>query len=233
MHNDTCKVVAIIAAAGSGKRIGGDSPKQYLKITNKPILIYTLEKFDRCNDIDHIILVVQKDKVHFAEDLLKQWQVRKNVTVITGGAERQDSIHQALHVVPDEVEFIVIHDAVRPFVSVQKLNEVIQAGREFGAAVLAVPEKNTVKAVKNGWVEQTLSREKLWEVQTPQVFRADWLKTSYVNAEKKKLQATDDAALVERMGYRVRLVEGEETNIKITSPVDLKIAETLIQNGYG
>jgi 2-C-methyl-D-erythritol 4-phosphate cytidylyltransferase len=153
LNDDTCKVVAIIAAAGSGKRIGGNSPKQYLKITNKPILVHTLEKFDQCTQIDQIILVVQKEKVIFAEDLIKQWGVQKVTSVIEGGEERQDSIRQALHVIPNGVELIVIHDGVRPFVSIQKLDEAIQAGQKFGAAILAIPEKNTVKTIKDGWID--------------------------------------------------------------------------------
>lgn len=232
MNSDSRKVVAVIAAAGTGKRIGGDFPKQYLKIADKPVLVYTLEKFDRCHAIDGIVLVVEKEKIDFAKDLFKEWRIKKAVHVIAGGAERQDSIRRALDVLPERAEWIVVHDGVRPFVSLEKIDEVIQAGRDFGAAILAIPEKNTIKKAKDGWVEKTVSRNDIWEIQTPQVFKAEWLKASYAEAFENHYYSTDDAALVEQAGHRVRLVLGEETNIKITSPADLIVAQAFAKKGY-
>ena len=232
MNNDFRKVVAVIAAAGTGKRVGGDLPKQYLKIADKPILIYALEKFDRCDAVDEIVLVVEKEKIDMADGFLKEWGIRKAVQIVTGGAERQDSICRALDVLPEKTEWVVIHDGVRPFVSLEKINEVIQAGQDFGAAILAIPEKNTIKKAVDGWVEQTVSRKDIWEIQTPQVFNIEWLKASYARAFKNQYYSTDDAALVEQAGHRVRLVQGEETNIKITSPADLIVAKALAESGY-
>ena len=232
MNRDSRKVIAIIAAAGTGKRIGGEFPKQYLKIAGKPILVYTLEKFDGCHAVGEIILVVEKEKIGLAEGLLEEWEIRKTVHVIAGGVERQDSIHRALGVLPEQTEWVAIHDGVRPFVSLEKISEVIQAGQDFGAAILAVPEKNTIKKAVEGWVEQTISRKDIWEIQTPQVFKAEWLKTSYTRAFKNHYYSTDDAALIEQAGHRVRLVRGEENNIKITSPADLIIAKAFAESGY-
>ena len=232
MNSDSRKVVAVIAAAGTGKRIGGDFPKQYLKIADKPILIYTLEKFDRCHAIDEIVLVVEKEKIDLAKGLLKEWGIKKVVCIVAGGTERQDSIRCALDVLPEQAEWVAIHDGVRPFVSLEKINEVIQAGRDFGAAILAIPEKNTIKKAKDGWVEKTVLRNDIWEIQTPQVFKAEWLKASYASAFENHYYSTDDAALVEQAGHRVRLVQGEETNIKITSPADLIVAQAFAKSSY-
>jgi 2-C-methyl-D-erythritol 4-phosphate cytidylyltransferase len=232
VSRDSRKVVAIIAAAGTGKRIGGEFPKQYLKIAGKPVLVYTLEKFDRCQAIGEILLVVKKEKIDLAEGLLKEWGIKKTIHVIAGGEERQDSIRQALDVLPEQAEWVAIHDGVRPFISLEKINEVIQTGRDFGAAILAIPEKNTIKKAKEEWVEQTVSRNDIWEVQTPQVFKIDWLKAAYVQAFEKHFYSTDDASLLEKAGYRIRLVRGEETNIKITSPADLIIAKAFVESGY-
>jgi 2-C-methyl-D-erythritol 4-phosphate cytidylyltransferase len=232
VNNDFRKVIAVIAAAGIGKRIGGDLPKQYIKIADKPVLIYTLEKFDRCHAVNGIILVVEKEKTDVADGLIKEWGIKKVVNIIAGGAERQDSIRHALDILPEKTEWVVIHDGVRPFVSLEKISEVIHAGQNFGAAILAIPEKNTIKQAKDGWVEKTVSRNGIWEIQTPQVFKAEWLKASYTRAFENNYYSTDDAALVEQTGHRVRLVQGEETNIKITSPSDLIIAQAFSERGY-
>jgi 2-C-methyl-D-erythritol 4-phosphate cytidylyltransferase len=232
VNRDSRKVVAVIAAAGTGKRIGGEFPKQYLKIAGKPVLVYTLEKFDRCHAVGEIVLVVEKEKIDLAEGFLKEWGIKKTAHVIAGGVERQDSIRRALDVLPEQAEWVAIHDGVRPFVSLEKIDEVIQAGRDCGAAILAVPEKNTIKKAKDGWVEETVLRSDIWEVQTPQVFKTEWLKAGYVQAFENHFYSTDDASLLEKAGYRVRLVRGEEANIKITSPADLIIAKAFVESGY-
>lgn len=226
-------MVAIIPAAGSGKRIGQKTPKQFLKIRGKPVFVYILEKFDRCTLIDEVILVVPANDVGQVEKVVSEWGILKVNQVVAGGAERQDSVQRGLEVISKETEFVVVHDAVRPFVSVEKIEEVIETAIDQGAAILAVPVKDTVKKGVRRWVEETLNRDVLWYVQTPQVFRADWIREGYKKAYQEGCYVTDDATLVERLGHPIRIVEGEERNMKITSPEDLLLANLFAEEGEG
>jgi len=223
------QVVAIIPCAGLGRRIGGVVPKQFLEIQRKPLLIITLEKFEQCPEIHRVVLVVPPDHIETARAMSERWGMNKVDKVVAGGKERQDSVANGLGELPEECEIVIVHDGVRPFVSISKIQEVIAVAREKGAAILAVPVKDTVKRGRNGCVDKTLERDSLWAAQTPQGFRTDWLKTAYEKARRDGYSATDDAALVERCGYRVTIVQGEESNIKITSPEDLAWAEFRIK----
>jgi 2-C-methyl-D-erythritol 4-phosphate cytidylyltransferase len=222
-------VTAIVPAGGTGKRMGNSLPKQYLSIQDKPILIYTLEKLSRCTAIDEIILAVPSTLIDRTESLIQDWQVRKVRRVVSGGKERQKSVSNALNAMDPACSLIVIHDAVRPFVSVDKIEETIRVAREEGAAILGIPEKCTVKRVIDRTVSETVDRSDLWQIQTPQAFYAELIREAYRLAEADGISGTDDAMLVERLGYPVFVVEGEETNIKITSPNDLQIAEVISQ----
>jgi 2-C-methyl-D-erythritol 4-phosphate cytidylyltransferase len=223
------KIVAIIPTAGSGRRLGGETPKQFLNIQGKPIIIHTLEKFNRCSIIDEVILIVPTSYVGRARETVTRWGPLKVKAVIAGGEERQDSVQNGLDHLPEDVEIVVVHDGVRPFVSAEKIHEVGEKARECGGAILAVPVKDTVKIGREGWVEQTLDRDTLWSVQTPQAFRVDWIRKAYEKAKKEGYYATDDAALVERLGHRVAIVMGEEKNIKITTPADFSLAEMVVK----
>jgi 2-C-methyl-D-erythritol 4-phosphate cytidylyltransferase len=225
------KVVAIVVAAGCGKRMGRKIPKQFLEIRGKPIVVYTLEKFDLCAEVDEVILVVQAEHVQDARNMLNECGIRKVCQVVAGGPQRQDSVQSGLKNLPEGVEIVIVHDAVRPFVSVEKIEEVVEAARDGGAAVLATHVKDTTKRGKHRWVEETLDRDDLWHVQTPQCFRVNWIAEGYERARQDGYSTTDDAALVERLGYRVKIVEGEDRNIKITSPVDLFLAEIYVSMG--
>ena len=223
-------VVAVIPAAGSGRRMGAEVSKQFLRIGSKPILFYTLQRFERVDEVDEVILVVrEQDLMVAAQEIVDRYGIQKVRKIVPGGAERQDSVFSGLKAIDGEPELVVIHDAVRPLVSEQLIRLSIQHAREHGAVITAVPVSSTIKRVAAGKVIETVNREELWEVQTPQVFRFELILTAYESAAAEGYRATDDAALVERLGMGVRVLAGEKSNIKITTPEDLALAEFLLQ----
>jgi len=225
-------ISAIIVGAGTGRRIGGDQPKQYQPIAGKPVFYYTLKKFEDCPLVDEIVIVVAREWMPYvSNEIVDRFSIEKASKIVAGGKERQDSVRAGLQAV-DSPKLVVIHDAVRPFISAEKLASVIRAGQEFKAAILAISTRDTVKTEKNGFVHSTPERSQLRLVQTPQVFEYDLLQTAYAQAESEDFVSTDDSALVERTGHKVKVVEGEANNIKITLPIDLKLAEILISE-YG
>ncbi len=224
-------VCAIIAAAGRGERLGGPIPKQFLEIDNKPILVHTLEKFCQSELIDRIVIVVPKGWDLFVEKkIVDDYKLTKIGHIIIGGTSRQESIYNALKVVDNSIETVVIHDAVRPLISLALLHEVIDKGRETGAAGLAVPVYESLKKVSNFQIEQTLTRDSTWLVQTPQVFKRDLIMNAYQQAFFNCINAADDSELIEYLGYPIRVVEGSRMNIKITTPEDLALAKVLLQS---
>lgn len=224
------KVTAIIAAAGGGKRIGGQKNKQFIEIAGKPILCYTLDKFESCDLVDEIILVLPKEDLDYgAREIVDRFGFTKIRKIVAGGKERQDSVYCGLKAITDKPEIVVIHDGVRPFLKSSKIEESIAICRRFGAVILAIPAKHTIKEGKNGYVIKTLERDKLWEVQTPQTFKYEIIFEAYQQAFADGFYATDDSALVERLGYRIKILLGEWENIKITSPEDLELAEMLVR----
>ena len=153
--------------------------------------------------------------------------------VVAGGRERQKSVRRGLEALSPCIEIVLVHDGVRPFVALDRIEAVIDQAKKYGAAVLAIPVTDTIKEVKNGSVIQTLRRDAFWSVQTPQGFRVDWLRQAYDKADRDKFVGTDDASLVERLGYPVRIIPGIERNIKITSLQDLSIAEWIVKEDTG
>ena len=224
------KVVAIIVAAGSGKRMGRSTKKQFLSIGSKPILAYTLDVFDSINRVDRIILVIPRGwKRYCQKEIIEKHRYRKEIEIISGGARRQDSVACGLALVSSDYEIVIIHDGVRPFVTRRMVVESIAKARKFGACVVAVPVSDTVKMVNSrGVIERTLPRECLWRVQTPQTFRFSLIKKAYAKALKDKFYGTDDAQLVERMNKPVKVISGDYRNIKITTGEDLILAKTLL-----
>ncbi len=222
------KVTAIVPAAGQGKRMGHSVLKQFIEIHGKPILILTLERLAQCSLIDEIVVVSPPDSISRLSSLLKIYGVRKIADVIPGGAERRDSVYNALERTKPEVEIVVIHDGVRPFVSIKKIEEVIRRAEQTGGAVLGIPVRDTLKDVENGIIRQTVDRSTLWHAQTPQVFRRDWICEGYRKAMEQGMVLTDDAQAVEVTGHSVAMVEGDPVNIKITTPEDLKLAERIV-----
>lgn len=224
------KVVAIIVAAGSGKRMGHPTKKQFLSIGSKPILAYTLDVFDSIDKVDRIVLVIPRGwKKYCRKEIIERYRYRKDVEVVNGGARRQDSVACGLALVPSDYEIVIIHDGVRPFVTRKMVLESIAKARKFGACIVAVPVSDTVKMVKSkDIIEKTLPRKSLWRVQTPQTFRLSLIKKAYAKAFKDKFYGTDDAQLVERMHRPVKVISGDYRNIKITTKEDLILAERLL-----
>lgn len=223
-------VGAIIVAAGKGKRMGKEYNKQYILLYEKPIIVYTLEIFEKSQYIDDIILVVGQDEVDFAkEEIIKRYGLRKISKVIGGGKERQDSVYKGLLAIKDECDIVLIHDGARPFVQEKMIMETINIARERGAAIVAVPVKDTIKRVNpRQEVIDTPNRKELWSVQTPQTFQYSLLKKAYDKIQDKNIIITDDAMAVEGLGHPVKIVEGSYENIKITTPEDLIIAERIL-----
>jgi len=224
------KVVAIIVAAGSGKRMGHSTKKQFLSIGSKPILAYTLDVFDSIDRVDRIILVIPRGwKRYCQKEVIEKYGYRREIEIISGGARRQDSVACGLALVSSDYEIVIIHDGVRPFVTRRMVVESIAKARKFGACVVAVPVSDTVKMVNSrGVIDRTLPREYLWRVQTPQTFRLSVIKKAYAKALKDKFYGTDDAQLVERMNKPVKVISGDYRNIKITTKEDLILAKTLL-----
>lgn len=214
----------IVVAAGRGTRMGTVESKQYLLLDGKPIFIHTLEVFRRHPWISQIVLVTGKQDVDRCRSWIAEYGIGEQIQVIPGGAERQDSVRQGLlHL---STPWVLVHDGVRPFVTSEQITACCEAVRTHGAAVLAVPVKDTIKqADAQGFVAATPDRRSLWAIQTPQAFRRTDLLAAHERATAEGFVGTDDAMLVERLGIPVRLVEGAYDNIKITTPEDLDYAE--------
>lgn len=224
---------AIIAAAGQSQRMGGEN-KLYLPLADKPVLARTLAVFQSCADVVGIILAVAAGEIsRCREMILEPGGFSKVAAVIPGGKTRQESVENALAFLPPECVLVVVHDGARPFLRSALLQQAIEAGRQAGAAVVAVPVKDTMKMVAispegPGRVVQTLPRKKLWAAQSPQVFSRQVIARAYQQARWDGFWGTDDASLVERLGYPVVVVPGDYTNIKLTTPDDVYLAEALL-----
>ena len=222
-------VTVIFPAAGIGRRMGAGRNKALLHLCGKPVLVRTLLAFSACDKVDDFIVAVGAEEVEAATRLLEKTQGLKPFRVVAGGAERQYSVQNALAALSPDAEIVLVHDAARPLVTVKTIEAVVAEAWRSGAAIAAVRAKNTIKIVRgDGTVESTPDRARLWEVQTPQGFRRDILEEAYRRAAQEGYLGTDDAALVERMGIAVREVEGDDRNIKLTTPEDLWTAEMFL-----
>lgn len=223
--------VAIIPAAGSGSRFGGQIPKQFLEVAGAPILWHTIKRFAGCADIGAIVVALAPERQPDFQARSATAQLGKPVRFVEGGAERSDSIFNALHAAAElNPEIVAVHDAVRPFVTSGQISAVIAKAAEIGAAILALPATDTIKEVENGLIQRTIDRRRIWRAQTPQAFRYELLRRANDEARAAGLSSaltTDDALLVERLGVPVAVVEGSPHNLKITTPEDLLLAEQL------
>lgn len=218
------KVGAVIAAAGSSQRMG-NVDKVFVPLGGKPLLAHVLDTFQRCRLIDQIVVVVSQENLEKCRELVAGQDWDKISDVLAGGKRRQDSVANGLGKL-QACDWVVIHDGARPLVTTELIKRGLEAARESGAAIAAVPLSDTIKlADEDGFVLGTPPRHHLWRVQTPQVFRHDLITSAYRNLQA---EVTDDAALVERAGYRVKLYPGDEKNLKITTPADLALAEALL-----
>jgi 2-C-methyl-D-erythritol 4-phosphate cytidylyltransferase len=237
------KVTAIVPAAGSGLRMEGKVPKQFLVLDGLPILTHTLKVLELSPRIDEVILVVPEPHVSFCQtEIVSKYRLKKVSKVIPGGKQRQDSVYEGLKVVSSDTEWVVIHDGVRPFVTREMIESAIESAREAkDGAVVAIPMRDTPKEVtfdgpgrgdgpagQAGRITKTLDRQNLWLAQTPQVFRKSLFLKAHEEARSLGIYGTDDAALVERLGGCIRIVLGSEENIKVTTPADLYLADAII-----
>ncbi|MCG1012356.1 2-C-methyl-D-erythritol 4-phosphate cytidylyltransferase [Tepidanaerobacter sp. GT38] len=227
-------VSAVIAAGGKGRRMNSSISKQFLNIKGRPILYYTLKKFERIDKIKSIILVVGADDIDFTrEEIVKRYKFKK-IKIVQGGKERQDSVYNGLRELSPQTDIVVIHDGVRPFVPVTIIEKSIAAAAKYKAVGVAVPVKDTIKVVDDNYtIKNTPDRKTLWAMQTPQSFTYDVIMRAYEKAMCDGFYGTDDTVLVERLGLTVKIIEGAYENIKITTPEDIIFAETFINLGYG
>ena len=221
------KVGAIIPAAGRGKRIGASVPKQFLEIQGKPLLHHTLTAFASCKLVDYVVLVMPRvDVDETREGWLNKYEIVRKV--VAGGEQRQDSVYNGFNSLEEGTDIVVVHDGVRPFTTSQMITATVEAALQHGAAITAIPVSDTVKQAADGFVKQTVPRDGLWRVQTPQAFQYGLLQQAFKKARKDSYYGTDEGSLVEYLGERVKIVPGSELNIKITQKEDLVLGESLL-----
>jgi 2-C-methyl-D-erythritol 4-phosphate cytidylyltransferase len=228
--------VAVIPAAGAGVRMGGERAKQFLELDGLPLLAITLARFQAAASVESIILVVSAGEIDFCRrEVVARFKLDKVQKVVAGGERRQDSVRRGIEATDGRFDLILIHDGVRPLVQTDLIERVIGVGRKHGAAIAALPTKDTVKEVDSeGIVTRTYDRRRVWLVQTPQVFRYEDIRAAHQKAAQEGwTELTDDALLAERMGIPVAVVEGSEDNIKITTPYDLELAAFLLRRRTG
>ncbi len=223
------KVASIIAAAGKGSRLGGSISKQYRNLRGRPLLAHTINIFENLTAVKEIIIVARKDELNLCNKLITSEGFNKVSAVVSGGSWRQDSVYRGFKALSSSTDFVVVHDGARPLLTYDIFNRVLDAAVEYGAAVPAVPVKDTIKISDDeSFVKSTLDRTRLRAVQTPQIFRYGILYEAYRLA-RQKWAATDEAFLVEAAGYRVKMVTGDYENIKITTQEDLLLAEIILE----
>jgi len=222
------KVAVIIAAAGAGRRFGGQVKKPFAQIDNRPVFIRTIELFVTRDDVCQVILVVSPDDYDVVREKYAANLMFMDVQLVKGGNERCESVKLALEEVADDADLIAVHDAVRPCVLESWIDKLFARAAETGAAIPAAPLTGTIKRVADGLVTETVSREGLYEAQTPQVFAADVLRAAYQALEGTG-RPTDDAQVVEQAGHPVAIVETDRRNLKITTPFDLTLAGAVLR----
>ena len=220
----------VIVAAGTGNRINMVINKQFIKLEWKEIIYYTIEKFYKNKNIEDIVVVVKEEEAEFFRKKILDKYNFKNIKIAYGGKERQDSVYNGLKSLDKNCDIVLIHDGARPFVSDKIINKSIEEARENKAIVVGVPVKDTIKVIDHdNNIVDTPNRSLLWAVQTPQTFDYNLLIKSYEDAFKDNFYGTDDAMLVERIGYKVKMVEGSYNNIKITTQEDLNLGNQILK----
>lgn len=220
------KNITILVGAGEGKRIG-NKDKTFLIINGKPLLVYSLLPFEKCNLIDKIILVVRKDKAEYAKKIVNEYGFKKVQKIISGGKTRQDSVYNGLSEI-NNANIALVHDIARPLITESIIKDCIKNAEKFGAAIPVISIKDTIKR-GDKFVKRTMDRNNLFLTQTPQAFKYKILKEAHESARKNKFYGTDDASLVERLGYKIKMILGSLKNIKITFPEDIMIVENLLR----
>jgi 2-C-methyl-D-erythritol 4-phosphate cytidylyltransferase len=226
-------VSAIIVAAGKGARMKGTMRKQYLDLSGRPVLAHSIMAFDSCSLIEEIFLVVPKDDVGYCQkNILSLLDLKNQINLVHGGAERQNSVYNGLQSITKNTETVVIHDGVRPFIQPKDIKICIFGSKKYGACILGTPASDTLKRVdKTDIVETTLPRENIWLAQTPQAFQYDLILKAHETARRDGYICTDDASLVERLGKDVKIINGSRFNIKITNKEDFAVVKAMFDAG--
>lgn len=217
---------AVIVAAGNASRMGGID-KVMAPLCGEAVIVHTVRQFQACDAIKEIVVVTRQELMLPIMDLCHQFPKLK--AVVVGGASRDESVQMGLNALSKKVKLVAVQDGARPLVTWQLIDRVVRAGSTFGAAIPAIPVKDTIKVGQGGFVTATPDRSSLWAAQTPQVFDFDLLRGALKKAKEEKLTITDDCSAVEAMGMQVRIVPGDERNLKITTPLDLKVAQLLME----
>jgi 2-C-methyl-D-erythritol 4-phosphate cytidylyltransferase len=227
------KITAIIPAAGLGKRFGPGKDKPFRLLGGKPLIVWPIEALQAIPEISEIIPVLRTEDAEYGRKLFEQYGITKIKGIVPGGKERQDSVYNGLRMIEDKHGIVLVHDGARPLVNRELIQgliaEMTSCRGECDGIVPGVPVKDTIKEAEHGLVRKTLKRDNLRAIQTPQIFRYEKLYKAYEQAMEEKQYATDDAAVLERYGGRIRIVMGSYRNIKITTPEDLVIAEALLK----
>lgn len=218
----------VLPAAGSGKRMGAGQNKLFLELLDKPILIHTLEVFQQDPSCTGIWLAVKPEERDYIQGLLEQFGITKVKGLPAGGAERQHSVHSCMKEM-QQVDIVLVHDAARPFITHDIIANLVQSAHQNGAAIAGVRAKDTMKKVRNGIIEETVDRDSLWIIQTPQAFQYDLIVEAEDVAEKVGFLGTDEAMLVERLGHTVHIVESSYENVKMTTQEDLLFGEAILR----
>jgi 2-C-methyl-D-erythritol 4-phosphate cytidylyltransferase len=229
-------IAAILPAAGLGTRMGADTPKQFLELDGTPLVIHSVRRIASCPLVTDIFVATRADVVDSLEERIRGERVMQSVRVVRGGDSRQDSVALALQEVSNETEIVLVHDAVRPFVTREQIARVIEEARRCQAAILGIPAMDTVKEVKRASLPEdvaliigTIPRERIVLAQTPQAFSTKLIKEAFARAQADGVNASDEAGLVERLGHHVHVVLGSERNIKITKPADMDLARFYLE----
>lgn len=218
---------AVIVAAGNASRMGGID-KVMAQLAGEPMIVRTVRAFQTCDCIREIVIVTRPDLIQPITELTADFD--KVSTILAGGSSRQESVRLGLKALSEQVELAAIQDGARPLISQAVIDRTVRAAHTYGAAAPAIPVKDTIKKVEGGIIRETPDRSRLFAVQTPQVIDIDLLRGALQKAEEDQAQVTDDCSAVERLGFSVKIVEGDERNLKITTPIDLKIAEYLLED---
>jgi 2-C-methyl-D-erythritol 4-phosphate cytidylyltransferase len=218
------KVAAVIPVAGSGKRFASKVPKQFQRIADRPVVAVTIQNLLSTHQIGQLVFAVSKENRIVMEDILQTFRSTSVIfNIVDGGQTRQDSVYNGLKVLKADTDVVLVHDGVRPLVSEKLIRESIEIASKHGACVPAIPVKDTIKRVSEGRVLETVPRENLWHVQTPQAFRYEILLEIHNHARAHCYNGTDESSLAEYCGVTVQVIPGEEANLKITTPEDLKL----------
>lgn len=228
------KTIAVIVAGGGGQRFGGDVPKQYRLIAGRPLLSWTIDRFEKAVGIDQIVIVAAEDYLlHVNNSIVEPFGFKKVFKIAPGGETRAESVLKGILALPLSTSFVAIHDAARPLVKSADIDNVIEVAQKHRAAILGRPMADTVKRVREGMIIATIDRENLYRSETPQVFQYDLIKEAYQKALESETVPTDDASAVEALGFMVRMVEPTGPNPKVTVPEDLDLAARMLEGETG